>query len=80
MIEYIRGELAELTPAMAVIDCNGIGYDISISLNSYSTIQGKKTVKLYIYEAIREDAHVLFGFATKEERELFIRNKIHAWM
>ena len=71
MIEYIRGELAELTPAMAVIDCNGIGYGISISLNSYSAIQGKKTVKLYIYEAIREDAHVLFGFATKEERELF---------
>ena len=72
MIEYIRGELAEITPALAVIDCNGIGYGIHISLNTYSAIQGKKSVKLYIYEAIREDAHVLFGFSTKQERELFL--------
>ena len=72
MIEYIRGELVEITPAMAVIDCNGIGYGIHISLNTYSAIQGKKSVKLYIYEAIREDAHVLFGFSTKQERELFL--------
>ena len=72
MIEYIRGELAEITPALAVIDCNGVGYGIHISLNTYSAIQGKKSVKLYIYEAIREDAHVLFGFFTKQERELFL--------
>ena len=72
MIEYIRGELAEITPALAVIDCNGIGYGIHISLNTYSAIQGKKSVKLYIHEAIREDAHVLFGFSTKQERELFL--------
>ena len=72
MIEYLRGELAEITPALAVIDCNGIGYGIHISLNTYSAIQGKKSVKLYIYEAIREDAHVLFGFSTKQERELFL--------
>ena len=72
MIEYIRGELAEITPALAVIDCNGVGYGIHISLNTYSAIQGKKSVKLYIYEAIREDAHVLFGFSTKQERELFL--------
>ena len=72
MIEYIRGELAEITPALAVIDCNGVGYGIHISLNTYSAIQGKKGVKLYIYEAIREDAHVLFGFSTKQERELFL--------
>ena len=72
MIEYIRGELVEITPALAVIDCNGIGYGIHISLNTYSAIQGKKSVKLYIYEAIREDAHVLFGFSTKQERELFL--------
>ena len=72
MIEYIRGELVETTPALAVIDCNGIGYGIHISLNTYSAIQGKKNIKLYIYEAIREDAHVLFGFSTKQERELFL--------
>ena len=72
MIEYIRGELVETTPAMAVIDCNGIGYGIHISLNTYSAIQGKKSVKLYIHEAIREDAHALFGFSTKQERELFL--------
>lgn len=72
MIEYLKGELAEVTPAMAVIDCNGIGYGINISLNTYSAIQGKKTVKLYIYEAIREDAYVLYGFSTKQERELFL--------
>ena len=72
MIEYIRGELVEITPALAVIDCNGIGYGIHISLNTYSAIQGKKSVKLYIYEAIREAAHVLFGFSTKQERELFL--------
>jgi Holliday junction DNA helicase RuvA len=72
MIEYIRGELVETTPALAVIDCNGIGYGIHISLNTYSAIQGKKSIKLYIYEAIREDAHVLFGFSTKQERELFL--------
>lgn len=72
MIEYIRGELAELSPATAVIDCNGVGYVANISLNTYSVIQGKKTCKLYIYEAIREDAYVLYGFAEKQEREIFL--------
>ena len=72
MIEYIKGEIAELSPAMAVIDCNGLGYAVNISLNTYSAIQGKSNYKLYIYEAIREDAHVLYGFADKQERELFL--------
>lgn len=72
MIEYIRGELAELSPATAVIDCNGVGYAANISLNTYSAIQGKETCKLYIYEAIREDAYVLYGFAEKQEREIFL--------
>ena len=72
MIEYIKGELAEVTPALAVVDCNGVGYGINVSLNTYSAIQGKKEVKLFIYEAIREDVYVLYGFSTKQERELFL--------
>lgn len=72
MIEYLKGEIAELTPAVAVIDCNGVGYAANISLNTYSAIQGKSSCKLYVYEAIREDAYVLFGFADKQERELFL--------
>ena len=72
MIEYIKGDIAEVTPAMAVIDCNGVGYGINISLNTYSAIQNQTRTKLYIYEAIREDAYVLYGFSTKQERELFL--------
>lgn len=72
MIDYIKGELSELTPAMAVVEAAGVGYAMNISLNCYSAIQGKKNVKLYVYESIREDAHVLFGFASKKEREMFL--------
>ena len=72
MIEYIKGELTELTPALATIEAGGIGYGLNISLNTFSAIQGKKEVKLYVYEAIREDAHLLFGFVNKKEREMFL--------
>lgn len=72
MIEYIRGILAELTPAQAVIECNGVGYSANISLNTYSALQGKKECKLFVSEIIREDAYTLFGFFSKEERELFL--------
>lgn len=73
MIEYIKGELTELTPALAVVEAGGVGYGLNISLGTYSAIQGKKEVKLLVYEAIREDAFVLWGFATRAERELFLQ-------
>ncbi len=72
MIEYIKGELTELTPAYAVVDVNGVGYGMNVTLNTYSDIQGKKDVKLYVFENIREDAYALFGFASKQEREMFL--------
>ena len=72
MIEYVKGQVAELTPAIAVIECHGVGYCLNISLNTFSALQGKQEAKLYVYEAIREDAHVLFGFATRQERALFL--------
>ena len=66
MIEYIRGELTELSPALATIEAAGVGYGLSISLNTFSAIQGKKEVRLYVYEAIREDAYQLYGFYNKK--------------
>jgi Holliday junction DNA helicase RuvA len=72
MLEYVSGEIAELTPTLAVIDCQGVGYGVNISLNTYTSIQGKKETKLYLYEAIREDAFILYGFADKQERDLFM--------
>lgn len=72
MIDYLNGALADLTPALAVIDCNGVGYGVNISLNTFSGIQGKETVKLWITESIREDAYQLWGFSTRVERELFL--------
>lgn len=73
MIEYVQGKLEELEPAQAVIGtAGGTGYLLNISLNTYSAIQGKAEVRLYVYEAIREDAYILYGFADKRERELFL--------
>lgn len=75
MIDYIKGELAEITPAMAVVEAAGVGYALNISLNTYTTIQGNKEVKLYVHESLitggRDDSYTFFGFASKQERELY---------
>lgn len=73
MIEYIKGDIVELTPAQMIIECAGIGYELNISLTTYSAFSGKPSGKIYVYEVIREDAHLLFGFAQKTERELFLQ-------
>ena len=72
MIEYIKGEITDLTPTYAVLENNGIGYLLNISLNCYTFLQGQSTCRLYVHEAIREDAHILYGFADRRERELFL--------
>ena len=75
MYEFIRGVIADLNPANVIIENGGVGYFINISLNSYSKINGRKETLLYIHQVVREDAHILYGFAEKNERELF-RNLI----
>ena len=75
MIEYIRGELADVTPTLAVIEAAGVGYALNISLNTFTAIQNKKEVKLFVAEALvtggRDDSYTLYGFATREERTLY---------
>lgn len=72
MIDYVKGEIGSLNPAVCVVECNGVGYGVNITLNTFNALQGQKLVKLYIYEAIREDAFQLFGFMTEQERALFM--------
>ena len=71
MIDYIIGTITELNPACAVVECNSIGYSINISLNTYAVLERNVACRILIHEAIRDDAHLLFGFATEEERDLF---------
>lgn len=71
MFEYIKGPVADLTPTYVVVDSSGIGYYINISLQTYSSFEGKKEILVYLHQVVREDAHLLFGFASKDERELF---------
>ena len=71
MIDYLSGQLTEITPTSAIVECGGIGYEVNISLIDFTSIQNEKDVKLYIHEAIREDAHLLYGFTSKRGRELF---------
>ncbi|RZJ73967.1 Holliday junction branch migration protein RuvA [Flavobacterium sp.] len=71
MIAHIQGRLVEKTPTEVVIDCNGVGYHINISLHTYSLLPTSENVKLFTYLQIKEDAHTLFGFVEKSEREIF---------
>lgn len=71
MYEYIQGKVAELTPANVVIDTNGVGYFINISLNTYSALSGKENAVVFIHQVIREDANTLYGFYNKTERDIF---------
>ena len=71
MIAYIKGIIGELTPTEVVIEAAGVGYGLTISLNTFANLQGKETAKVYVKEVIREDAHDLYGFSSKQERTLF---------
>jgi len=71
MFDYIKGKVAELSPAEAVIECGGIGFDIMISLQTYENLSGKENATVYLYHYIREDDEQFYGFATKDEREIF---------
>lgn len=71
MIAHIQGKIVEKTPTDVVIDCGGVGYHINISLHTYSLLPASDSVKLYTYLQIKEDAHTLFGFVEKSEREIF---------
>lgn len=72
MFEYLKGDIVEITPAYVVLETQGVGYMVNISLQTYSAIQDKSATKLYLYESIREDAFVLYGFATAAERRMFL--------
>lgn len=71
MIDYIIGKITVLNPAFVVVECNGIGYNLNISLNTYAAIDKAVSCKILVHEAIREDAHLLYGFFEADERDLF---------
>ena len=72
MFDYIKDEPTELTPAYVVLETGGVGYCVNITLPTFSALSGKTNAKLYVYEAIREDAHLLYGFMNQAERQLFL--------
>lgn len=71
MIEYINGNIGELEPTLAVVECSGVGYGLNITLMDYAKLQNLSSAKLYVHESIREDAHELYGFMTRKSRDLF---------
>ena len=72
MITQLQGKLVEKNPTNVVIDCHGVGYFVNISLNTYAALPEGEAIKLYTYLQIKEDAHILYGFLTKAEREVFV--------
>ncbi|HNX56732.1 MAG TPA: Holliday junction branch migration protein RuvA [Prolixibacteraceae bacterium] len=71
MLEYIKGTIVSLKPSHIILESNSVGYFINVSLNTYTQLNGKESTKIFVHEVIREDAHLLYGFATESERELF---------
>jgi len=71
MIDFIKGKIDELTPAFVIVENSGVGYYINISLTTYSQLEGKSDLMILIHEVIREDSHQLYGFAGRDEREIF---------
>lgn len=71
MIDYVKGALDELTPTYAVVECGGVGYGVNITLIDFDRLQGKKECRLFVHEAIREDAYLLYGFTDRDTREMF---------
>lgn len=71
MFDYLRGLLAELTPTYAVIECGGVGYIVTISLQTYTALEGREEAMVYVHHVVREDAEILYGFADRAERDIF---------
>lgn len=71
MYDFLSGEIESLSPATAVVNCGGVGYEINITLPTYENLKGKEVAKVYVHLSVREDAHVLFGFSSRSEREVF---------
>ncbi|MDG1328765.1 MAG: Holliday junction branch migration protein RuvA [Flavobacteriaceae bacterium] len=71
MITHLKGKLIEKNPTNIVVDCNGVGYSVNISLHTFSQLPSGENVKLFIHLQVREDSHTLFGFSSKVEREVF---------
>jgi Holliday junction DNA helicase RuvA len=71
MLDFIKGDIAELTPTYVILELNGLGYYINITLNNFTLLQGVKTCRLFVHQVIREDAHLLFGFTSVDERGIF---------
>jgi len=71
MYEYLKGKIVELTPSFVIIDVSDIGYFVNISLNTFSKLEANSTIKMFVHQVLREDVNILFGFAEKDERDIF---------
>lgn len=73
MIAHLNGKLVEIYPTHAIVECNGVGYHVNISLNSYSKIEKEENLKIFTHLIVREDAQILYGFYSQQEREVFLK-------